>query len=118
MALTINSLPELIVLAKALSLGKFECREYDAQEMAASPYSGDLLLRITQAMEEYVPNYRATFGSIEQNPAYLEVLKVHVSHIDDWASLDGSVKTQVVKNLASPYTISQSTIDAILSGLS
>ncbi|GAB3038403.1 hypothetical protein GCM10027185_46180 [Spirosoma pulveris] len=33
-ALTIDSLPERIVLAKALSLSKFACREYDAREPA------------------------------------------------------------------------------------
>ncbi|ADB42920.1 hypothetical protein [Spirosoma linguale] len=116
MAITIDKLHDLIVLAKALSLGKFACREYEARELAASPYSGDLLLRITKAMEEYIPNYQAAFGSIEQNPTYLEVLKVHVSHLDNWISLDGPTKTQVVKDLASPYMISQSTIDAIVSG--
>lgn len=95
MAVTINSLPELIVLAKALSLAKFVCQEYDARELAASPYSGDLLLRITKAMEGYAPNYQAAFGSIEQKPAYLEVLKVHVSHVDNWVSLDGHTKIQL-----------------------
>ena len=121
MAFIVDKTAELIFLQKALSFIKFECEDYEARYLAVSPYSGDLLKRVSTELSDYYKsirlNHPSQFGRIESVPHYLAGLRTHLSHIDSWSTLTEDVQVAVISDLAAPFTIDQQTISQLLTSV-
>ncbi len=118
MAFIVDQTAELLFLQKALSFIKFQSEDYEARYLAVSPYSGDLLRRVTTELSDYYkgvhPDYQLQLGRIEAVPHYLVGLRSHLSHIDNWSTLTEDVQKAIILDLAAPFTIDQQTVDQLL----
>ncbi|QJD79892.1 hypothetical protein [Spirosoma rhododendri] len=117
MAIVIDDTLDLIFLQKALTFIKFSYTDYDAQYLAGSPSSGKLLERVSKELEPYYqkikPDYRLVFGSIEDDNQSFQNLKIHLAHINDWNMLDMGTKAEVLRTLATPFSISKATVEQL-----
>jgi hypothetical protein len=109
---------ELVALSKALTFVKFHCRDYDARQFAGSPLIGEAYRRIAEAAGEYYKSINISFFDewpfIESvRDEHLEVIKVHIGHVDNWKDLPPDRCAEFIKTLVYPYRVTDETIDEL-----
>jgi hypothetical protein len=109
---------ELVALSKALQFVRFSSEDYDAKEFAGSPHIAEVYKRVCEATNEYYKSLNIRVSEewpfIETVKGYLNVVKVHIKHTNNWPDLQPSQKDLYVKTLIFPYKVSDKTISELI----
>jgi len=111
---------ELLALLKALGHIKYLCQDYDCRYLAASPIINQLLGETNLALRPFLEadgiheESRLGWSSIENYPAYLSTIKVHLSNVENWAALSEETKREVVVIFIEPMLSESETVEELL----
>ncbi|WPO80609.1 hypothetical protein [Flavobacterium sp. KACC 22761] len=107
---------KIYTLIKLISFIKFESREPESKEFAASPIVGeilsDLLIQFNSSIgKEFsfaiTPDNR--FGK-----TLINSIKSHLKNTDEWNEMSINDKKEYINDLASPYLLEEQTIYSIM----
>ncbi len=116
----IEQTDELLALQKALFFVKFGNDEYDAHYLAVSPILGKLLKQTKEELSKHISKQYGSdmsggdWGSIEDYPDFLLKVSMHINNVDNWHKFDLVTQQEVIKNLCSPFVVSEITISKLI----
>ncbi len=112
---------ELLALNKALQGVKFFYFNYEASEVARSPITTDLIVKIKEGLNYYNSSIINEWSFIEELDKYqqknmIKSIKFHLTNIGktNWNRLDYPTKFEVVKELILPFRAKDDTINELI----
>lgn len=116
--LEIKEYSELIALSKVLSFVKYKCHDYDCKEFACSPYIGELyeqvMAKLTPYYQQKNPDFTFDNAFIEQNQSFIDTIKNHISHIENWDVYDLELRKDIVKTMIFPLKYTDETMNKLI----
>lgn len=107
---------KIYTLIKLLSFIKFESREFESREFAASPIVGDIL-------SEFLIQFNSSIGkevifNIKSDNRFAETLVNSIKHrltqTDEWNGMNIDNRKEYIMDLASPYILEEEIINSIM----
>lgn len=96
---------------------KFETSDVEARNLAGSPLTGQLLVRINEALHDHYLElgiqHSCEYGRIESYPHYMKAVLNYKAQIDNWESFDISIQRTIIKTLCAPFSIDNETLDKL-----
>ena len=112
---------ELIVLVKALRYVKFRSIDYDASELAGSPFIGSMYASATEDLwaraRQYNPNGESNsflWPDIQEDVENMTAIKAHILHVENWLELAEDVKRLYILDLIYPFNYNEQTVLELL----
>ena len=118
-------LHELLALNKSLSFVKYGCKDPDASFLAGSPIVSNILRMCCEKIwtlpttsfrssREFADNLRNGWSYVSVDDRFFSIALHHLKNIEQWNTMDISLKRQIATGYIAPYNIEQSVLDCLI----